>query len=81
MVGRVQRRPLEAPIRRCESLVTTYVKRGRGRPIKTWNETIRKDMMYLDISETQFCFILVYIFSREGGGNSRDRVSEKFKVV
>ncbi|KAK8930583.1 hypothetical protein KSP39_PZI016080 [Platanthera zijinensis] len=49
--GHVQRRPLEAPVRRCESLVTRHVKRGRGRPIKTWNETVRKDMMYLGISE------------------------------
>ncbi|KAK8944698.1 hypothetical protein KSP39_PZI008342 [Platanthera zijinensis] len=50
--GHVQRRPLEAPVRRCESLVTRHAKRGRGRPIKTWNETIRKDMMYLGNSES-----------------------------
>ncbi|KAK8957379.1 hypothetical protein KSP39_PZI000616 [Platanthera zijinensis] len=49
--GHVQRRPLETPARRCESLVTRHVRRGRGRPIKTWNETIKKDMMYLGISE------------------------------
>ncbi|KAK8948944.1 hypothetical protein KSP39_PZI006086 [Platanthera zijinensis] len=49
--GHVQRRPLEAPVRHCESLVTRHVKRGRGRPIKTWIETVRKDMMYLGISE------------------------------
>ncbi|KAK8919013.1 hypothetical protein KSP39_PZI021783 [Platanthera zijinensis] len=49
--GHVQRRSLEAPVRRCESLVTRHVKRGRGRPIKTWNETARKDMMHLGISE------------------------------
>ncbi|KAK8926626.1 hypothetical protein KSP39_PZI018666 [Platanthera zijinensis] len=49
--GHVQRRPLEGPHRRCESLVTMHVKRRRCRPIKTWNETIRKDMMYLGISE------------------------------
>ncbi|KAK8936498.1 hypothetical protein KSP39_PZI012461 [Platanthera zijinensis] len=40
--GHVQRRPLEAPVRRCESLVTRHVKRGRGRPIKTWNETVKE---------------------------------------
>ncbi|KAK8923655.1 hypothetical protein KSP39_PZI019072 [Platanthera zijinensis] len=49
--GHVQKRPLEALVRRCESLVSRHVKRGRGRPIKTWNETIRKDMMYVDINE------------------------------
>ncbi|KAK8913657.1 hypothetical protein KSP39_PZI024006 [Platanthera zijinensis] len=49
--GHVQRRPLEAPVRRCESLVIGHVKRERGRTIKTWNETIRKDMMYFGISE------------------------------
>ncbi|KAK8956683.1 hypothetical protein KSP39_PZI000951 [Platanthera zijinensis] len=49
--GHVQRRPLEAPVRCCEILVTTHVKWGRGRPIMTWNETIRKDMMYIGISE------------------------------
>ncbi|KAK8942946.1 hypothetical protein KSP39_PZI009477 [Platanthera zijinensis] len=49
--GHVQRKPLVAPVRRCESLVTRHIKRGRGRPIKTWNETIRKDMIYLGISE------------------------------
>ncbi|KAK8921920.1 hypothetical protein KSP39_PZI019954 [Platanthera zijinensis] len=49
--GHVQRRPLETPVTRCESLVTRHVKRGRGIPTKTWNETIRKDMMYLGISE------------------------------
>ncbi|KAK8936323.1 hypothetical protein KSP39_PZI013809 [Platanthera zijinensis] len=44
--GHVQRRPLEALVRCCESLATRQVKRGRGKPIKTWNETIRKDMTY-----------------------------------
>ncbi|KAK8956981.1 hypothetical protein KSP39_PZI001414 [Platanthera zijinensis] len=33
--GHVQMRPLETHVRRCESLVTRHVKRGRGRPIKT----------------------------------------------
>ncbi|KAK8956529.1 hypothetical protein KSP39_PZI001303 [Platanthera zijinensis] len=33
--GHGQKRPLEAHVRRCEILVTSHVKRGRGRPIKT----------------------------------------------
>ncbi|KAK8957897.1 hypothetical protein KSP39_PZI001526 [Platanthera zijinensis] len=49
--GHVQRIPLETPVGRCDSLLTTYVKRGRGRPTKTWNETIRKDKMYLSITK------------------------------
>ncbi|KAK8926625.1 hypothetical protein KSP39_PZI018669 [Platanthera zijinensis] len=49
--GHAQKRPLEALVLHCESLVTKHVKRGKDRPIKTRNETIRKVMIYLDINE------------------------------
>ncbi|KAK8941482.1 hypothetical protein KSP39_PZI009718 [Platanthera zijinensis] len=33
--GHIQRRSLEVLVRHCETILTKYVKRGRGRSIKT----------------------------------------------
>ncbi|XP_070025286.1 uncharacterized protein [Nicotiana sylvestris] len=49
--GHVQRKSLDAPIRRCEQLVVEGMRRGRGRPKKYWREVIRQDMARLQISE------------------------------
>ena len=50
--GHVRRRPLDAPVRsiECRESLTT-IKRGRGRPKKTWKENIKKDMLYLNINK------------------------------
>lgn len=42
---------MEAHVRRCECLASKHVKREKGKQKKTWTETIKKGMMYLDISE------------------------------
>ncbi|CAN6561755.1 unnamed protein product [Malus baccata var. baccata] len=43
-VGHVQRRPTDAPVRRCDYGTKVQGRRGRGRPRKTLEETIRKDI-------------------------------------
>ncbi|KAM2015880.1 hypothetical protein ACFX16_046360 [Malus domestica] len=42
--GHVQRRPTDAPIRRCDYETEVQGRRGRGRPRKTLEETLRKDL-------------------------------------
>ncbi|KAM1895076.1 hypothetical protein ACFX13_043897 [Malus domestica] len=49
--GHVQRRPTDAPIRRCDYGTEVQGRRGRGRPRKTLRETLRKDLEYLDLTE------------------------------
>jgi Reverse transcriptase (RNA-dependent DNA polymerase) len=54
--GHVHRRPLDAPVRRVENKESfNQIKRGRGRPKKTWKETIKNDMNYLNLNENM-CF-------------------------
>jgi hypothetical protein len=48
--GHLQRRPLDAPVRRCEKLEAEPAKRGRGRPNKCWKETIKYDLNYFNLS-------------------------------
>ncbi|KAM1096920.1 hypothetical protein ACFX19_014649 [Malus domestica] len=50
-VGHVQRRPTDAPVRRCDYGTEVQGRRGRGRPRKTLEETLRKDLEYLDLME------------------------------
>jgi hypothetical protein len=40
----VERRPVDAVVRRVDQMEESQVKRGRGRPKKTIRETIRKDL-------------------------------------
>ena len=49
--GHVQRRPPEAPV--CSGVLKRVdkVKRGRGRPKLTWNESVKRDLKDWDISE------------------------------
>lgn len=49
--GHVLRRDPRAPVRRTEGLDLGDVRRGRGRPKKSWKEVIRQDLALLSISE------------------------------
>ena len=40
----VERRPVDAVVRRVDQIEKSHVKRGRGRPKKTIRETNRKDL-------------------------------------
>ncbi|KAM2069715.1 hypothetical protein FF1_001213 [Malus domestica] len=46
--GHVQRRPTDAPV---DHGTEVQGRRGRGRPRKTLEETLRKDLEYLDLTE------------------------------
>ncbi|KAM1634302.1 hypothetical protein ACFX1Q_027734 [Malus domestica] len=50
-VGHVQRMPTDAPVRRCDYGTEAQGRRGRGRPRKTLEETLRKDLEDLDLTE------------------------------
>ena len=47
----VQRRLSYAPVLRCEALALGDVRRGRGRPKKSWMKVIRQDISLLSLSE------------------------------
>ena len=49
--GHVQRRPTDTPVRRCDDGTEVQGRRGRGRPRKMLEETLRKDLEYLDLTE------------------------------
>nr|XP_016494092.1 PREDICTED: uncharacterized protein LOC107813349 [Nicotiana tabacum] len=49
--GHMKRRSLDAPVRRCERLALTGMRRGRRRPKKYLGEVIRRDMVRMQISE------------------------------
>ena len=49
--GHVQRRPTDAAVRRCDYGIEVQGRRGRGRPRKTLEETLKKDLEYLDLTE------------------------------
>ena len=49
--GHVQRRPPEAPVRSGVLKRVDKVKRGRGRPKLTWDESVKRDLKDWDISE------------------------------
>ena len=48
--GHVQRKPIEAPVRRIETIIVEG-KRSRGRPKKTWVEQIKDDLSELHLSK------------------------------
>jgi len=45
--GHVERRPIDAVVRRVDQMEESQVKRGRRRPMKTIKETIKKDLLLL----------------------------------
>ncbi|KAG2588625.1 hypothetical protein PVAP13_5NG358781 [Panicum virgatum] len=49
--GHVQRRPPEAPVHSGVLKRVDKVKRGRGRPKLTWDESVKRDLKDWDISE------------------------------
>ena len=49
--GHVQRRPVEAPVRRVDCMSFSPVRRGRGRPKRTLGELIKQDLVLNNISE------------------------------
>jgi len=49
--GHVKRRSEEAPIRRCESINIPRGKRGKGRPQKSLDEVIRKNLKVVELTE------------------------------
>src|SRR6185295_3658339 len=49
--GHIQQRPPEAPVRSGVLKRVNKVKRGRGRPKLTWDESVKRDLKDWDISE------------------------------
>ena len=49
--GHIKRRPSDDPVRRVDVLNTSYVRKVRGRPKKTWIGSIKNDLMLLDLNE------------------------------
>ena len=49
--GHVQRRPPEAPVRNGILELVDNVKRGRGRPKLTWDESVKRDLKDWNISK------------------------------
>ena len=49
--GHVQRRPPEAPVRNGVLEWVDNVKRGRGRPKLTWDESVKRDLKNWNISK------------------------------
>ena len=49
--GHIQRRSPEAPVRSGVLKRVDMVKRGRGRPKLTWDESVKRDLKNWDISE------------------------------
>ena len=49
--GHIKHRPSDDPIMRVDALDLPYVKKGRGRPKKTWLRCIKNDLSILDLNE------------------------------
>ena len=49
--GHVRRRPMDAPVRRCEMIECLNYRRSRGKPKKSWSEAIRHDLRTLGLVE------------------------------
>ena len=49
--GHIRRRPMNAPVRRCETIECPDYRRSRGRPKKSWSEVIRHDLKTLGLVE------------------------------
>ena len=49
--GHIKRRPMDAPVRRGETIVCSDHKRRRGRPKKSWRQVIRHDLKDVGLVE------------------------------
>ena len=49
--GHIKRRPLEAPVRSGVLKRVDKVKRSKGRPKLTWDESVKRDLKILNISK------------------------------
>jgi len=49
--GHIRRRPMDAPVRRGETIVCSDHRRRRGRLRKSWREVIRHDLKMLGLVE------------------------------
>ena len=49
--GHVQRRPIEAVVRRCDTGVAEGTSRGSGRPRLKWENSVNRDMTLLDLTK------------------------------
>jgi len=47
----IRRRPMDLPVRRCETIECLNYKRNRGRSKKSWSEVIRHDLKTLGLGE------------------------------
>jgi len=47
----VRRRPMDAPVRRCETIECLEYRRSRRRPKKSWSKVIRHDLRTLVLVE------------------------------
>ncbi|XP_070003497.1 uncharacterized protein [Nicotiana sylvestris] len=79
--GHAHRRSLDGPVKRCEWLALTGMRRGRRRPKKYWREVIRQDIVQLQISKDMIghsCPDIVILYSRgsEGNGGRRGTLDE-----
>ena len=48
----VQRRPLEAPVRKIDQIVFSLIKRGKGKPKKTLRDVIKRNLWLNGIFES-----------------------------
>ncbi|KAK4356059.1 hypothetical protein RND71_025030 [Anisodus tanguticus] len=51
LIGHVQMRDTDAPVRRGDKLAMDGFRSGRGRPKKYWGEVIRRDMSHVQLTE------------------------------
>ena len=49
MVWACERRPIDAPVRRCETIECLEYRRNRGRPKKSWSEVVKHNLRTLGL--------------------------------
>ena len=49
--GHIRRRPMDAPVRRCETIDRPDFRRSKGRLKKSWSEVIRHDVKTIGLVE------------------------------
>ena len=51
LFGHIQRRPINAPVRKSDAIHIKGNARGRGRPKLTWPEIIKKDLVWCGLTD------------------------------